>query len=78
MFDFTLPPEIEDLRLRVRAFVDDHVLPLEKDPQNFSDHENIPLIASRRCAPRPARPACGRRKAPRSSAAWHCRSSPGP
>jgi len=40
--DFTLAPEIEDLRLRVRAFVEEHVLPLESDPQNFSEHENIP------------------------------------
>jgi acyl-CoA dehydrogenase len=41
--EFTLAPEIEDLRLRVSAFVEEHVLPLEADPQNFSDHENIPL-----------------------------------
>src|SRR6476659_5813468 len=40
--NFTLSPEIEDLRLRVRAFVDEHVLPLEADPKNFSEHENIP------------------------------------
>ena len=40
--DFTLAPEIEDLRLRVRAFVEEYVLPLEADPQNFSEHENIP------------------------------------
>ena len=40
--DFTLAPEIEELRLRVRAFVEEHVLPLEADPQNFSEHENIP------------------------------------
>jgi acyl-CoA dehydrogenase len=40
--DFTLPPEIEDLRLRVRAFIEEHVLPLEADPENFSDYENIP------------------------------------
>src|SRR4029078_9642382 len=40
--DFTLAPEIEDLRLHVRAFVEEHVLPLEADPQNFSEHENIP------------------------------------
>jgi acyl-CoA dehydrogenase len=40
--DFTLSPEIEDLRVRTRAFVDEHVLPLESDPHNFSDHENIP------------------------------------
>jgi acyl-CoA dehydrogenase len=43
MIDFTLPPEIEDLRQRVRAFVEDHVLPLESDRENFSEHENIPL-----------------------------------
>jgi acyl-CoA dehydrogenase len=43
MIDFTLPPEIEDLRLRVRAFVEAHVLPLESERENFSDHENIPL-----------------------------------
>src|SRR5580704_6490257 len=41
--DFTLPPEIEQLRLRTRAFVEEHVLPLEADPQNFTEHENIPL-----------------------------------
>ena len=41
--DFSLPPETEDLRLRVCAFVEAHVLPLESDPENFSEHENIPL-----------------------------------
>ncbi len=40
--DFTLTPEIEDLRLRTRAFIEQHVLPLEADPINFSEHENIP------------------------------------
>ncbi len=40
--DFTLPSEIEELRLRVRAFVEEHVLPLEANPENFSEHENIP------------------------------------
>lgn len=40
--DFTLSPEIEDIRLRVRAFIEEHVLPLESDPKNFSEHENIP------------------------------------
>ena len=33
--DFTLPPEIEDIRVRTRAFVAEHVLPLEADPANF-------------------------------------------
>jgi len=41
--EFTLSPEIEDLRQRTRAFIDEHVLPLEANPQNFSEHENIPL-----------------------------------
>ncbi len=40
--DFTLSPEIEDIRLRVRALIEEHVLPLEADPANFADHENIP------------------------------------
>src|SRR5581483_11651485 len=42
MMDFSLSPELEDLRRRTRAFVEQHVLPLESDPKNFSDHENIP------------------------------------
>src|SRR5947208_10708311 len=41
--DFTLAPEVEDLRQRTRAFIETNVLPLESDPQNFSEHENIPL-----------------------------------
>jgi acyl-CoA dehydrogenase len=40
--DFTLSPEIEELRLKVRAFIEEHVLPLESDPANFADNENIP------------------------------------
>jgi len=41
--DFTLPPHVEDLRLRYRAFVAEHLLPLESDPQSFDEHENIRL-----------------------------------
>ena len=41
--DFTLPPEIEDVRLRTRRFVEEHVLPLEADPGNYDDHENVRL-----------------------------------
>jgi acyl-CoA dehydrogenase len=39
--DFSLPAEIEDYRTRVRAFVAEHVLPLERDPANADEHENI-------------------------------------
>ena len=45
--DFTLSPEIENLRVRTRAFVEEHVLPLESDPANFAEHENIPRRAAR-------------------------------
>src|ERR1700750_1452275 len=41
--DFTLPPEIEEIRVRTRRFVEEHVLPLEADPANYDDHENIRL-----------------------------------
>jgi acyl-CoA dehydrogenase len=41
--DFNLAPETEDIRLRVRAFVDTHVIPLEAKPESFDEHENIKL-----------------------------------
>src|SRR5690606_15692284 len=39
--DFSLPPELEDYRLRVRRVVDEHLIPLESDRANFDEHENI-------------------------------------
>jgi len=39
--DFTLSPETEDIRKRIRAFVEDHLLALEADPKSFDEHENI-------------------------------------
>ncbi len=39
--DFTLSPEIEDYRVQVRAFVDEHVIPLEADRSNYDAHGNI-------------------------------------
>jgi acyl-CoA dehydrogenase len=41
--DFSLPPFIEDLRLRVRRFIDEAVMPLESNPESFDAHENIRL-----------------------------------
>jgi acyl-CoA dehydrogenase len=41
--DFALSAEIEDIRKRTRAFVEEHVLPLEADRANYDDHENIRL-----------------------------------
>src|SRR2546422_11432593 len=43
VMDFPLPAAIEDIRLRTRAFVAEHVLPLEADRGNYDDHENIRL-----------------------------------
>ena len=43
VMDFTLSPEIEDIRVRTRSFVEEHVLPLEADPASYDDHENIRL-----------------------------------
>lgn len=48
--DFTLPAEIEDYRLRIRAFVEQEILPVEADRANWDEHENIadaPLQALR-------------------------------
>ncbi|EWY38591.1 acyl-CoA dehydrogenase [Skermanella stibiiresistens SB22] len=39
--DFSLPPEIDAARQRVRAFVEEHILPLEGDPASYDAHENI-------------------------------------
>lgn len=41
--DFKISPELEDLRLRTRAFVDEHVIPLESDTANYDEYENIRL-----------------------------------
>ncbi len=39
--DFTLPPEIDDTRRRIRAFVEARIMPLEADPAAYDAHENI-------------------------------------
>ena len=41
--DFTLSPEIEDVRTRTRHFVEEHVIGLEANAANYDDHENIRL-----------------------------------
>ena len=41
--DFSLPPEIDELRLKVRAFIEREVMPLESDRANYNDYENIRL-----------------------------------
>jgi acyl-CoA dehydrogenase len=39
--DFALAPDVEALRLKARRFVDDHLIPLEADAENYDSHENI-------------------------------------
>jgi len=39
--NFDLPPEIDAYRKQLRAFVDQHVLPLEAVPANFDEHESL-------------------------------------
>lgn len=39
--DFSLSPEIAETRDKVRAFVREHILPVEADPGARDDHENI-------------------------------------
>ena len=41
--DFTISPELDDLRQRTRAFIDEHVIPLESDAANYDAYENIRL-----------------------------------
>ncbi len=54
--DFHLPPEVEAARARIRDFVADRILPLERDPEAYDEHEFIteaalaPLRAEARAA----------------------------
>ena len=43
--DFTLPPDLDALRLKTRAFVAEHILPVEQDRTNWDAHDNIRLDA---------------------------------
>lgn len=52
--DFTLPPAVEALRLGIRRFVDERLIPRESDPASYDAHENIApaLLAGLRGAAR--------------------------
>lgn len=41
--DFNLPPDLEDIRARTRAFVAEEILPLEAHAENYDDHENLSI-----------------------------------
>ncbi|MYZ42821.1 acyl-CoA dehydrogenase family protein [Schauerella aestuarii] len=38
---FSLSPEIDDYRTRIRTFVDTHLIPVEADRANYDEHDNI-------------------------------------
>ena len=39
--DFTLDPQVDALRLKVRRFIADEIVPLESDRANYNEYENI-------------------------------------
>ena len=44
--DFALDPQVDAIRRRIRAFVEERLIPLESDPATYDEHENIarPLL----------------------------------
>ena len=41
--DFTIPPRVEDYRARIAAFVEEEILPVERDRSAYDAHGNIAL-----------------------------------
>jgi len=39
--DFTLTPEVDETRKKIRDFVAERIVPLEDDPASYDEHENI-------------------------------------
>lgn len=39
--DYHLPPEVEEVRLRIRSFVDTHLVPIESDRSVHDEHEGV-------------------------------------
>ena len=48
--DFALDPAVDATRLKIRAFVEERLFPLEADPASYDEHENIakPLLETLR------------------------------
>lgn len=44
--DFALDPQVDAIRRKIRAFVEERLIPLESDPASYDEHENItrPLL----------------------------------
>src|SRR5262245_2291431 len=41
--DLAISPELEALRQRIRGFVEGEIMPLERDPSAFDEHEDIAM-----------------------------------
>ncbi len=54
--DFTISPELDDLRRRIAAFVETQIIPRETDPASWDAHENIaePALSELRAKARAA------------------------
>src|SRR5689334_18842364 len=39
--DFSLAPEVDAIRRRIRTFVEDRLIPLESNRASYDEHENI-------------------------------------
>ncbi|WP_420101771.1 acyl-CoA dehydrogenase family protein [Bosea sp. (in: a-proteobacteria)] len=54
--DFTISPELDDLRRRIAAFVESEIIPHESDPASWDAHDNIaePVLAQLRAKARAA------------------------
>src|SRR5215213_1692042 len=52
--DFSLSPEVDAVRQRIRAFVEERLIPLEREPSSYDEHENIakPLLEEMRAEAR--------------------------
>ena len=75
--DFTLSPDVEDVRQRVRKFMDEEVRPSEqKLRENDADRNGYRLRHRPDCVSGRTISACGTRTCPRSGAAWASATSP--
>lgn len=41
--DFTISPELQALKEKVKAFVESEIIPLESDPNTFNEYENVKM-----------------------------------
>ena len=72
--DFTLPQDIDDIARRTAQFVDEEILPLEADSDNYDAHENISLELLAQMRDRQRQKVYGLLRHLSIEAGWVCRS----